>query len=263
MFNKSDLLKNIINQDDKMIFAKVIDQALLCLKSYKTVFTEFYDPYKISLFLNALKTESDLNIQTFGGYDEAERIKLAFSPSYIEVDVYDFPIAILEICYNQKFSRKLTHRDFLGSILGLGIVRGKVGDIIIQDDKAVAFVNKDISEYIYNNLERVSSAKVSINNSDIKKFVNSTVERKECKITVASLRVDAVLSTAFNLSRSKASDFISSEKVFINWNIVYSSSKQVTQGDIVTIRGVGRIKILEVLGKTKKNRFLVNLCKYM
>lgn len=265
MFNKRDLLKNIIKQDEKIMTAKVLDQASLCLKNFETVFTEFYDPYKISQFLNFVKNENDLNIKTFGGYEESERLMLAFSPNYIEVNENEFPIAVLEICFNEKFSRKLTHRDFLGSILGLGIVRGKIGDIIIQNEKAVVFVNKDISEYICINLERVSNTKVTINNFDIKQFVNSinsTDEQKEYKITVASLRIDAMLSAAFNLSRSKASALILSEKVFVNWSVTCNTSKQVLSGDIITLRGIGRIKIIEVLGKTKKDRFLVNLCKY-
>lgn len=263
MINKQNILKNISNKDDKILYAKILEQLIFCQKNYEKTFTEFLPQIKVTEFLSYLQTHTFFeNIKIFGGYEEAERVIIGFSPEYLEIEDEDFPITILEITYNEKYSRSLTHRDFLGSLIGLGIDRSKIGDIILIENKAICFIQKDIASYIEFNLKSVGSTKVKTIISNIKDYSIPKPKFEEKTIIVSSLRLDTVLAHSFNLARGKISDLIKGEKAFLNWNIETSNSKMIKENDIITLRGFGRIKILNVLGKTKKERIILNIIKY-
>lgn len=255
MSGKSDLLKGISHEDEKRVFAKALDKANLSVKINSPQFSDFMDPYKAHK-LKEICSGCEFNAVLYGGYADAERLKVGFFPFFAEADYTAFPITYIEVSYNSKYSRPLTHRDFLGSVLGLGITREKVGDIYINGDKAVIFADSDIADYIAVNLERVSHTKVNTRIIECFTPVQSDVKTK--KLTVASLRIDAVVSGALNISRGKASELIKGEKAFINWRQVTSVSQDVAEGDMITLRGYGRVKVAEVLGKTKKDRLLIN-----
>lgn len=214
------------------------------------------DPYK-AYSIRDMLLYNGCEIMAYGGYDECERVKLGFFPEFTVADSSLFPVTPVEISYNSDFSRTLTHRDFLGSILGLGITREKTGDIIIEESRAIAFVDSDIADYIAVNLERVAHTKVRV--KILNHFTPVKKEALEKRLTVASLRLDALLSGALNISRGKAADLIKGEKAFINWKKVISVSHSVNEKDVVTLRGVGRVKINEIMGTTKKDRILINV----
>ncbi len=255
-----NILKSAADEEEKFALAKAVDRANIAIKSFRAEFSPFMDPYKAYKFKALLSSERDIKISLFGGYDMAERLKLGFFPEYEEIDESAFPITAIEIKYNSQFSSNITHRDFLGSILGLGITREKLGDIILEDSKAVAFADSDIADYICINLEKVKRTKVRC--QILENYKPKEAEITEKRFTVASLRLDAVLSNAFNLSRGKTSDLIKGEKAYLNWKNETSLSKTVAENDIITLRGYGRIKILEVIGTTKKDRILINIGIY-
>lgn len=256
-----NIIKFASNDEEKLALAKVIDKANIAIKSFKTEFSSFMDPYKAHKFKSLLSSERDIKITLYGGFDMAERLKLGFFSEYDDCeDLSLFPISAVEIYYNGNFVSGLTHRDFLGSIMGLGITREKVGDIITENSRAVVFCDSDIADYICVNLEKVKHTKVKCR--VLEDYKPKETEITEKKFTVASLRLDAVLAHAFNIARGKASDFIKSEKVFLNWKNEPSVSKTVCEGDIITLRGYGRIKILEIIGTTKKDRILLNIGIY-
>lgn len=248
--------------DEKLIFAKAIDQAYYCIKKYKPAFTDFLDPYKTSELLKLIGNNNEFNIKIFGGTENCERNIIGFFPEYIEINIYDFPISAVKIKVNTKFCTMPAHKDFLGSIIGLGITREKTGDIIINENKAFVFVKDDILDYICCNLDRVGNTKVQVSKVEFIKCENNKSKLTEQNIISSSLRIDTILSAAFKLSRSKASEFILSGKVYINWILIENVSKQVNIGDVITLRGCGRIKILDIEGKTKKDRIILNICKY-
>lgn len=259
--NKNDLLNKFTTKEEKMLVSKVLDQYNYCKKARGKTFTDFVDPIKAEILIKILSNDKDINIESFGGYGSSERTILGFSPKDNLLKIEDFPISSLEIKYNSRFHKELTHREFLGSILGLGIKRSKLGDILIFEGKSIVFILDDIVEYICANLTEVTNSKVTC------KIVTNEIEvetKKEenIKTTVASLRLDAVISNLFHVSRGKANDFVESEKVFINWVNITNTSKQVNVNDIITVRGIGRIKINEILGKSKKDRIIISVTKY-
>lgn len=272
MINKTKLLNNIDNKnhkDDKLLYSKIIDDYNSCIKSFQPTFSDFIPIGKFMNLLEILRNNNEgfgLEYVIHGGFDEPERIIVGFFPEHIsgsrEEYISQIPLEIIEIKYNKKYSKLLTHRDFLGSIIGLGIDRSKIGDIILNNDKNICFIHKDIADYILFNLSKVGSTKVEVTKKDVNNIDININNLEEHKIIVSSLRLDATLSSAFNISRSKISSYIKSNKVFLNYIECDNISKIIKFGDIITIRGLGRIKIGEVLGSTKKERIVLEIYKY-
>ncbi len=263
VFDKRSILKNILEPDEKLVFSKAFDQAYSCIKNYEPAFTEFLDPYKVSSIISFIGNNADFNICVFGGIEGCERQKIGFFPEFMIEEDFVFPISVVQINYNSSFERKLTHRDFLGALMGLGIARGKIGDILIEDNNIFVFADDNIVDFININLEKVGHTKVKtkIISCDEVRLKENLDELKN--ITLSSLRLDALLSGVFNMSRGKVSQLIKGEKAFINWNVCQNPSKQILEGDVITLRGFGRVKIVEFLGKTKKDRFLISIHKFI
>ncbi len=257
-----NFLLSIDNKEDKLLFSKLYKQMLYAEKSFKTVFSDFLPIFKAKQFLDYINKDiKDIKTCFFGGYEQAERGIIAFYKANKQINKKDFLIGILEISYNPKYAR-LTHRDFLGALIGLGLDRAKFGDIILDENKAICFIKKDILEYVLLNLKKVAKTKVSLNIYSIDKYFVPNMHYKTKNIIVKSTRIDAILAAAFNISRAKALDFIKAQKVFLNWNLQLSPSKNICENDIITIRGVGRIKILNFVSKTKKDNIVLNILKY-
>lgn len=263
VINKQNLIKSFNEQETKLSFAKVLDQVELCMKKHIYTFTDFLDPTKIEQYIDKLQYINGINYKIFGGYEDAERRIIGFCPDYTELTEYDFPIKAIKIKLLDKFCESLTHREYLGSILGTGIERSKLGDILVIDDYAITFIYENIADYIFINLSKVSRTKVENFIIELSDVILPQKRYKEIKATVASLRVDSIISTAFHISRGKASDFISAEKVNVNWAVVKSNSFSIKEGDIFTLRGYGRAKLVEITGKTRKDRIGILIYIYV
>lgn len=262
--NKQQMLKGIQDQDERLLFAKVLDQVAFAMKRNELQFTDFMDAAKCGRCLERLKNNTDLDVLSFGGVEEAERLKLGFAPMQGMISYGQFPITALHIApKSKKFGQTdLSHRDYLGSILGLGIERGKVGDILVSQDGAVCFVNEEMADYIQMNLDKVSKTTVTVIRLDQAEVLapKRTEIRRQ---TVASMRLDAVLGEALRLSRGKAQALISSEKVNVNWSVVTNTSYILKTSDMVSARGFGRFRVGEVGGRTKKDRIALELEMYI
>ncbi len=263
MIDKQAILRNIRQPDERLLLAKVLDQADFSLKHHSNAFTDFISPSQMSLVLEVVGHMKDINHCVFGGNDECERRIIGFCPDYYEIEKSDFPIKALKIKINTKFSNGLTHRDFLGAVLGLGIDRGKIGDIFIFEDCTYVFSLSDISEYLALNLERVGKTAVKTETVDVCDVQMPEKNVVEKRVTVSSLRLDAVVGAVFNMSRGKSAALIESEKVFVNWNEEVSVSKLVKEGDMLSVRGFGRSKIIEAGSRTKKDKVVVLFEKYV
>ncbi len=264
MINKRDILNQISDNDEKIIISKVYDKYINAYKKYEISYTDFLNPAVTSKVNKIFKYDGEVDIFINGGFDISERNIAIFVNKNLYLDEVEAPITACKISYNNKFSKTLQHKDFLGSLIGLGIKREKLGDIHINEGYAIIIVYSDISSYIINNLEYVGRTKVlveEINLNEYNKEINNK-EYKEKTITVASLRLDNVISNVFNLSRSNASKLINNEKVFINWETISNISKDVKEGDIITARGYGRMKIDKVKGVSKKGKMILNIILY-
>ncbi|KAH9617344.1 hypothetical protein KSS87_013895 [Heliosperma pusillum] len=156
-----------------------------------------------------------------------------------------------------------THGDFLGSILGTGIAREKLGDIILQGEKgAQILIVPELVDYIISSLTKVGNVPVSCTMVPLEALEYEPPRLKTVKTVESSLRVDAIASAGFKISRSKFSELISKGDVRINWSTVTKNGATLKTGDLVSVSGQGRLKIGEI-NTTKRGRYAVELMRYL
>jgi len=226
------------------------------------VFSDFLNLNELNILHKIPKRELDSPYITFGGYEEAERQMAAFYHDALCFAKEDFPVNIVNVRpIDNRFMRQLCHRDYLGAVMNLGIDRSKIGDIVALDTEAYIFVVAPLLEFICDNLIKVgntliNSKKLSKDEFDYKPRYN------EVKGTVASLRIDCILSLALNISRSQITGLIKGSKVFVNGRIITSNSFSIQDNDIVSVRGIGKFQYKGTVNKTRKDRFWVVIYKY-
>lgn len=258
---KEMFLEGISSSEDKLFMSKMVDQIQLSARYHEKRFSGFLDPRQQNLLYGRLTNLSDIAFDFWGGYDEAERRMVSFFPDYMESDTSQFPIAALQI--TGQGIEKLSHRDFLGAILGLGIKREKIGDIIVNHPICYCFCSDDIKEYILTSFAKVGSISISVSEKPVADICLPEKKYKIINSTVASLRLDAVISSGLGESRSKVLSYIQSEKVNVNWETVKSPSFNVKQGDVISVRGHGRMVLEQIGGVTRKGRISIMIKRYI
>ncbi len=261
--DRQALLRSVPEGEERLLFAKALDQALASGKRREPMFTDFMDCAKCMRFAERLRGVRGLTITLYGGMDACERQMMGFSTEG-EIDLDSFPIRTVKIRRkSKKFGQSdLSHRDYLGSILGLGIDRSKVGDILVSEDAALCFLAEEIAPYICTALEQVSRTAVIAEETDAAELapLRRTEQRR---ITVASLRLDAVAGEVFHLARGKVQSLIGAEKAAVNWTVTTNVSHQLKEGDMVSLRGCGRFRLGAVGGRTKKDRIALEIEQYI
>ena len=212
---------------------------------YYTAFSDFLTMEEQSELLS-LRLESPFKL--FGGYEGAERCVAAFGE---DCENDDFPISYIKIePVAKKFADKLTHRDFLGSLMNLGIKRETLGDIIIKDNTGYLMCLDTVADFIANDLTRVKHTSVKCNAvSALPEGMQS--EPQEQEEIVASLRIDVLTAAVYNLSRNAVKELFNQRKIFVNSALCENFSLIPKEGDVISVRGKGRFKYGETLGKTK------------
>ncbi|MFH7242827.1 MAG: photosystem II S4 domain protein [Spirulina sp.] len=261
MLPKDDLLKSVENRD---CLARILDQAEQAIKTWDIVVTDFLSPPERMEAEALFQRLTDVHILGWGGYPQAERQRLAIARSDLPLDLEanPIPLALVNMAGNFMFD-PATHRDFLGSLLGTGLVRDKVGDIIVLGERgAQAIVVPELAEFLTLHLTQVRSVPVKTQVADWEELKVRPPKTKELTTVEASLRLDAVASAGFGMSRSKMADLISAGDVRVNWKTITQPSHNLAAGDLVAIRGKGRLSIGEV-AVTKKERYRINLTRYI
>ena len=259
MLPREDLLKGI---EEREAAARIVDQAEQAIKTWEVVCTDFLSPPELVAVQQMFGRLTDVVYLPWGGYPQAERQRVAIARSELPIESSQVAIAAVEIAGNFLFDAA-THRDFLGALLGTGIVREKVGDIIVLGERgAQAIVIPELVEFLEMSLTQVRSVPVKTRRLDLSELKIREPKKKEMTTTEASMRLDAVASAGFGMSRSKMVDLIGAGDVRVNWKDVTQSSHQLKAGDLVAIRGKGRLEVGEV-AITKKDRYRVNLTRYV
>jgi len=239
--------------------AKFVD---ICRQKYIVKCTDFLDPYRQTIVKNICNQFDDLQCCFYGAFLEPERKRAMIMPADFECDWDEFHVATLAI-HVKGTQKALRHGDYLGAILGQGIKREKLGDVVIVDDVCYVALDAKIAEYIAIHLNQVNryTADVEFLSKDrIPQFEHqfSLVEN-----TVSSLRLDSIIKLAYNLSRGKAAEHIKKGLVKHNWGVCEDIDQAVRPGDIISMKGATRIKILEVAAPNKKGRIPVKIGKYV
>ena len=254
------ILDKLTKSDSDYSFAKVLNQVYLCLDSGQATFTDFLDPQRRGFVRQTLKplAERGFLIAENGGYPEAERMLLGFA---YEGDSPAFPISGVLLEYDKKYATP-AHRDILGGVLGLGLSRDVIGDVIFRPDDAIVFIKSQIVDFVLCNLHKVGRISVTTSILPAETMLFPLNNKQTERIISASMRLDAVLAAAFNLSRAEVAGLVKSGKSQVNWQAALSPAKAVGQGDMLTLRRHGRVQINEISGKSRKDRFLIDITRY-
>ena len=225
-------------------------------------YTDFLDLNELSI-LHRSEGSFRCHVTVFGGYDTSERQMAAFLPSDAFSDT-DFPIQVLQISpVTPKFAEQLSHRDYLGALMNLMIKRELMGDLIVKKDEnsCYLFCVERIAGFIVENLTKVKHTEVYVKTVSLLEN-DFSPDFRENDIIITSDRLDSFIAACSHSSRSAASSLIDSEHIFLNGKVTTSHKAVVKEGDIVTIRGKGKLRVIAFNGKTLKDRLKVKIGWY-
>ena len=260
--DRANIDKIARNPEDRLLLAKLWDKIGAGLRRDIPASTCFLSPRELEMSRYLF---GDLpGLHAFGGYGDAERKMLVYLPEYLEEDALldeDSPCVCLRASFYQGDS--LSHRDFLGALMGAGIGRETVGDICVGKDSCDFFVTAEIAPYILQNFLSAGRTKLSLKQIPLSEAQIPEPEVKEIRDTLASLRLDSVISSGFRIGRSLATQYVSTGKAAIDGLPCEKPDKAVAEGMKISVRGLGKIKIASVNGRTKKDRISVVIHRYV
>ncbi|MBM7552835.1 RNA-binding protein [Thalassobacillus pellis] len=226
-------------------------------RSYQSKLTDFLDPREQHIFQTILGNHPDFRWELYGGSEGAERKRGVLAPYYEHIDQESFQITLLQATFPEKFVT-VSHPDVLGAFMSLGIKRKKVGDLIVKDGTIQLVVAAEITDYVRMNLTGIKKASVQFDEIPLDQLVENKEHWQHTDATVSSLRLDVIVKEIYGMSRQKASLLIEKGEVKVNFRVVEDSSFQLESGDMISIRGKGRSKLTEILGKTKKEKYKIS-----
>lgn len=262
IMDRNNIEKIAHTAEDRMLLVKLWDKINAGMRKNIPANTCFLSPRELEM-ARFLFGEPE-GLHAFGGYSDAERKMLVYLPEYLEESALfdeDSPCVCLRAAFYQGDSPN--HRDFLGALMGAGIGRETVGDICVGKEHCDFFVTQEIAPYILQNFSSAGRTKLHIEQIPLRDADIPEPEVKEIKDTMASLRLDSVISSGFRIGRSLASQYVSSGKAAIDGLPCEKSDKQVTEGSKISVRGLGKIKLAQVNGRTKKDRISVVIHRYV
>lgn len=242
------------------------------------LFSDFLDLQQQNALRGIRWKEHGIQLQTFGGYSYAERQMAAFVPDALSFspagDTADhvlpeaspgwpYPISVIRAEPSApRYAEPLTHRDYLGSILSLGIERSLIGDLIIKDHAATIFCADRMADYICEELIRVRHTEIRAE-KQAPYMIDISPETEERIGSVASLRLDALIALAFGIQRSRASLLVQEGAVFVNAKLVTSNGHPPRENDLISVRKLGKCRFCGILHQTKKGRVMVRMERFV
>ena len=260
--DRSNIEKIARTPEDRLLLAKLWDKINAGMRRNISAATCFLSPRELELS-RYLFGDAD-GLHTFGGFDGAERQMLIYVPEYMELDTLleeDAPLCCLRATFFEEDI--LSHRDFLGALMGAGIGRETVGDICVGKGYCDFFVTAEIAPYILQSFTSAGRTKLSISQILLTDANIPEPEVKEIKDTLASLRLDSVISSGFRIGRSLAAQYVSAGKAAIDGLPCEKPDKAVTEGAKISVRGLGKIKLASIGNRTKKDRISVVIHRYV
>lgn len=247
------------NLDENMLRARTRDLAEQCDRKNRTVTTGFLTPAEMTV-VNAAAGRSGVSFKISGGYEAAERRILLFQPDYLdgaEPDWDDY-LKVLRITSARD---GLDHRDYLGAILALGMRRDQIGDILVEEKSARVILLPAISEYLLLNMEKAGSARVTVKSETLAELTVPDAQLITVSGNVSSLRLDNIAAEGFNMQRSEIAERIRSGQVSLNFVPETRPDHVLKPGDMISLRGYGRVNFVSIDGRSRKDRFFITLEK--
>ncbi len=260
--DRKNIEKIAQSREDRMLLAKLYDKIQSGLRKNIMVSTCFLSPREQEM---ARYLFGDLpGLYYFGGYGDAERKMLIFLPEYLEESSLmdeDSPVTCIHCELYEGDT--LSHRDFLGALMGAGIARETVGDICVDSSSCDFFVTAEIAPYILSSFTSAGRTHLRISQVALSQARIPEPATKEIRDTLASLRLDSVVSSGFRIGRSLAAQYVTQGKAAIDGLPCEKPDKAVTEGAKISVRGLGKIRLTQINGRTKKDRISVIIHRYV
>ncbi len=258
MMGKKNILMHF-RPEEHLFVERSLDYVEHASLKNRLVVTSFLDPREVAILASIVQRDPNLVFLTDGGYEQAERKRALIAPDYYVENpgLFNFNISFLRL--ESAEVKGLEHRDVLGAVLGLGIKRNKLGDIIPHNKGSDMIVASELEDYLYFNIGQVGRHRVSIRKITRPELALPKQNIKIRTASVASMRVDAVLAEGYRVSRTKASSLIKNGKCKVNWKLVDRPDYLVAPGDLISLRGFGRMVVEGIEGHSKKGRIWIKL----
>ena len=260
--DRNNIEKIARNPEDRLLLAKLWDKINAGIRCNIPAATCFLSPRELEMARYLFGEEPGLH--AFGGYADAERRMLCYLPDYLEEDSLwdeDSPLVCLRATFFEGDTP--SHRDFLGALMGIGIARETVGDICVGKGSCDFFVTAEIAPYILQNFLSAGRTRLHLTQVPLTEAQIPEPEVKIIKDTLASLRLDSVISSGFRIGRSLAAQYVSAGKAAIDGLPCEKPDKAVAEGAKISVRGLGKIRLETVGGNTKKGRISVVIHRYV
>lgn len=229
------------------------DLANEAINQYRPILTKFLNPREIYILTTIVNGYTDLEITSFGGYGTSEMKRAVIYPEYFSPNYNDFNIEAYQIIYPIKFS-KLKHSKILGTLMGAGIERSTIGDILTDGENWQFLCTEEISDYLKMTIDKIGKTKVSIKQINFSDIIVPEDEWKDRSLTLSSFRIDNVIASSFNISRNDAKTLVSHKRVHLNWTLYDHPDNEISVNDVISVRRYGRIKLKGQNGETKKGK---------
>ena len=251
--------------EDRLLLAKILDRTEQARSRNIPACTDFLSPQQRLQALDLLRLAGigENAFVSLGGYPEAERNVLLFLPDWLEAEDAESqsPLRCLRAAFREEDG--LTHRDILGSLMGMGIVREKVGDILVGPGSADLIVLDTVAEFLLQSWTSAGRTHLSVAAIGPEELRVPEAKVEEVRDTVSSLRLDAVVSTALRMSRGRAAELVERGAVQVNWRPCAKPDRLLSEGDTVSARGFGKFQLAQVGGLTKKGRTAIVVQRYV
>ncbi len=251
---------SVLNDEEKLLVRSLCDKIHICEKRYCSVSSGFLNEHEQSVASENVIPDDGIKMHLDGGYDGAVRRIAVFTPEYADEGCH---ISAIRASYYKDYT--LSHRDFLGAILGLGLSRDAVGDILVDTENRTAdiIVKSEILGFLLENFKTAGRATLGLKEirlADLHIPLEKTVKITD---TVASPRIDAIASSGFSISRENAANLVRSGKLSIDRVICQSPDRQVQSGSVISAIGHGKFKLTIPGGLSKKGRVFIEILKYV
>lgn len=259
-------------KEDALFLAHLEDKVQNCLLHHSITYTSFLNLHEHSLAKNSLRKQKDCFSLFWGGYEDAARVAVICFPAWIDVaseekaltyfiqNEENNPFCVVRV--EKDAFHGLSHRDYLGALTGLGIKREKIGDILLRDNGTDIIVQKTIAAFLADNFTSAGRASLQVQVLPVWDVIVTKDDAEKLEVIVPSMRIDAIISAVYHLSRKDVVSLMAQGKVYLNHIETYKTHTLISDGDIISVRGKGRFFVQGQKKTTKKGNLVLSIEAY-
>ena len=249
-----------LNEDDRKIARRILDIRDGAQNNFMINDSDFFYPNEISIGESVLNWFSDTSYLITGISKNAERKAILAAPYQMDDEILQDFFTVLR---GKMSDTSISHRDILGSLISTGLNRNKIGDIYIAEEYIYIIAKKEIEKYVVLNFNRIKNISIDFEPVEMKSVENLSMKFEKSRIITSSMRVDNVVSNLGNMSRGKAQEYMKSGNVKLNWSSDINRNRHLEEGDVLSLRGIGKYKISGIIGHSKKGNIVLEVKKYV